>query len=686
MNDRSSTTKRVRVGVPAVVLMVVTAAASLIGSGVAGPGRAAARVQATGTLGSARILVEANEPLSRIDPSVMGSDYLDLYGGMGTFDAATGTFYRSFVNDLSSSVYVGSLRFPGGITAQTYQWKRAIGPLSRRLPNAAGPSEGPTPSTVGPDEFGALLHATGARGIVTVNFDTGNALSAAEFVQYMTGAPGSSYWADRRVQDGHRAPYDVPVWEVGNEEMNAQGWRAGSPVAPPSRRCGTAITCEYIYGGSSRFSRENVVGYADRRRSASVSGGGKHEIFYVAYPPVAPGSVTVFVGGVAWKRVASLARVGSTARAYTLDDATGEIQFGNGEHGAIPAAGDAISASYVSGPHQGYLQFYRAMKRANPHIKVCATDTTIGFVEAMGDGLPYDCLQEHLYTVRVATASTLTQYEDGIMLQPASEYRAVARWQRLTRRYAKRSVPMVLTEYGSLLGSSPDPAEYPYYFTSLDEALVNASQLVDWIDLGIEVADRQLLSGELPAPSLVGRGLPAGAPYAATSAILTPGPDTVVEPTGDYLGLFKPLAGGELVSSKVSGDPVLAAEGETTVGDLSVLGASRRDSVYVLVINRDPTNEIRATIDVTGFEAGQVARLRTLDGPTALSYNTVAAPFLVRTTTSSVPTTTSSVPVESSSVGLTLPAHSISLLSFEPTSLHWLDGPAASRRSPAPRG
>ena len=66
------------------------------------------------------------------------------------------------------------------------------------MTNPVGPSSGPSPSTVGPDEFGSLLDLTGADGVVDVDFATGTAAEAADLVHYMTDPQGSSTWAQER--------------------------------------------------------------------------------------------------------------------------------------------------------------------------------------------------------------------------------------------------------------------------------------------------------------------------------------------------------------------------------------------------------------------------------------------------------------------------------------------------------
>ncbi|MGH8979420.1 MAG: NEW3 domain-containing protein [Acidimicrobiales bacterium] len=666
------------VGVLACAMTLVGAIAASTSSASAAPDPSS-RPATSGTSQAPQtsIVLTANRSTGTVDQATMGSDYLAPFGGMGSFDTKTDSQYRSFIQQLHSSVYAGSLRFPGGITADTYHWTRAIGPQSEREDNAYGPNSGPSTSTVGPDEFGELLDETGATGVATTNFDTGNAQEAADFVEYMTGKVGTSYWADMRAKNGHLRPYDVPVWEVGNEEYSTDFWRTGTPVTVggPPGACADDVTCEYIYGGSTGFTDQKVDGFANRTAGAALSTGAADQQFYVAYPPVSAGSATISVDGQAWTQVSSMATAGPTSDSYTVDDASGEISFGDGVHGAIPAQGTTVTASYISGPHDGFLQFYEAMKKANPTIEVCSTDTNTTFIEAMGSTLPYDCLQDHPYVGGRHATVTLPAYEVQVMAQPNAEASSVTSLEATLAKYAQRTVPLALTEYGSLISSAPDPTEDPYYLDSLDEALLNASQLANWIRLGIPVADRQLLTAELPTPSNVTIGLPQAAPDSTTGAIVTPGPETVVEPTGEYLKLFEPLAAGRLLASTTFNNPVLTTSGGTPTDDLSVLGASKfgtsryskfghgsdeHGSVYALVINRSPTANVDSSVSVAGFRSEGQATVTTLDGPTALSYNTQSQPHTVTTTSSRAR-------VVNGALDMTFPAHSISLIEVDGT-------------------
>jgi alpha-N-arabinofuranosidase len=639
------------------------------------------------------ISVDTTTPGTAISPALFGSDFLAPDAGMGSADA-TGTFSPSFLSQLTTQVGAGSLRFPGGITAQAYQWMDAIGPQGSREPNPVGPNGRPSASpSVGPDELGKLLDLTGASGVVDVDFADGNAVEAANFVHYMTDATGSSPLADERATNGHPAPYNVPYWEVGNEEQNlsqqtpaqqqqqlAQSWRAGTWVSyagAPVGSCPNQVTCEYIYGGTTSFTNQQVVGApgsGDRSPTSAVSAGTADEEFQVAFPPVSSASpAKVMVAGTQWTPVGSLNGVGS-AQDYLLNSSTGTITFGdNAGNGKIPPSGDTVTATYDSGPHDGFNAFYSAMTRANPNINVCATQTSTNFLTAMGSQ-PYDCLQDHPYvgtgTGGISASLPIDQYESQVMAVPdVTEVAAVQTLESQVLQASGKNIPLVLTEYGQLINATPDPMETDatYYLNSLDEALVNASQLADWIKLGIPVADRQLLDAELPSPdplntSFVTAGLPGAAPFAATGAITTPGPfstatQTIVQPTGLFLGLMSPLAGGSQLNTAMSGNPVLTTLGSTSVGDLSTVSAATTSGVQLIVINRSPTADVPSSVAFSGVTASGTATVTTLDGPSPLSDNTAAAPTTVTTSTSTASVTAGATVVN-------FPAHSISLVTL----------------------
>jgi alpha-N-arabinofuranosidase len=628
----------------------VTVLSLLAAVAVSAPARASSTVEAQPpTL----ITVDATGNQGTVSRAALGHVYAWEFAGLGSFNTQANGFYGKFLHQVKEVIQPGSLRWPGGTEADFFHWQRAIGPPAQRTPNAYGPTLGPTPSSVGPDEFGQLLDTTHAAGVVPTNFGTGSAAEAADLVAYMTGAPGSSQWADMRVRNGHAQPYNVPYWEVGNEETSARDWRSGTPmtVGGPPDACHKVATCLYIYGGSTQFTGQPVVGYADRTPAAADSTGAANQARYVAYPPVTPGSATVYVDGTAWTQTADLADAAPADRVYALDPATGKITFGDGTHGAIPAAGAPVTASYVSGPHDGFLGYYQAMKAVNPNIKVCSAtnnDSSSDFIASMGSSLPYDCLEYHQYVAkwRVANSTPITEYQNDIMSVADTEAQEAASQQASIRAHAGHDLPLAATEYGQLLSSNPDG--YPYFHDSLDEALLNASELASFIRLGIPVADRQLLTAEIPPPDKCCTSLPGNAPYATTEAIGTPGPDTVLEATGLAYKLFAPLGGGTALPVQATDNPVLT--GKTQV--LSLLAVRTPNYLYLVGINRSTVDPVDARVQLQGAQAGQPALVSTLNGPSSLSYNTPAAPETVRLSTGDLP-------AAGSDFAITFPAHSV---------------------------
>lgn len=104
------------------------------------------------------------------------------------------------------------IRIPGGAFAETYHWKYEIG-------NSPGlPSYGNFGGPNSPDRFMQLSNALNASTIITVNYYSGTAQEAADWVEYMN-APNDGYssWAAVRAFNGHPAPYNVKYWEIGNE-------------------------------------------------------------------------------------------------------------------------------------------------------------------------------------------------------------------------------------------------------------------------------------------------------------------------------------------------------------------------------------------------------------------------------------------------------------------------------------
>ena len=98
-----------------------------------------------------------------------------------------------------------SLRFPGGVHADTYHWKYAVGNKNARQSGKHYYKTERIPSNFGTDEFLQLCKRLNARPIFTLNIVSGTPREAAEWVSYV-----------KTVTKKNNYP-PVLYWEVGNE-------------------------------------------------------------------------------------------------------------------------------------------------------------------------------------------------------------------------------------------------------------------------------------------------------------------------------------------------------------------------------------------------------------------------------------------------------------------------------------
>ncbi len=116
------------------------------------------------------------------------------------------------LKSLRSGVY----RFPGGNFVSAHEWRNAIGDPDRRPPTWDPVWNALQPNDIGTDEFMTLCRLLDVEPYITVNAGTGDAWSAAQYVEYTNGDAGTPMgkW---RSANGHAKPYHVKFWGIGNE-------------------------------------------------------------------------------------------------------------------------------------------------------------------------------------------------------------------------------------------------------------------------------------------------------------------------------------------------------------------------------------------------------------------------------------------------------------------------------------
>jgi alpha-N-arabinofuranosidase len=133
-------------------------------------------------------------------------------------DAASGGVRRD-VFERIKQLKPAFIRWPGGNVAQDYRWMMGVGPRDERATWANLSWKNETESgDFGTDEFVAFARAVGAEPSITVNVEGRGATveEAAAWVEYCNG-PASSKYGRLRTTNGHPEPFNVKLWEVGNE-------------------------------------------------------------------------------------------------------------------------------------------------------------------------------------------------------------------------------------------------------------------------------------------------------------------------------------------------------------------------------------------------------------------------------------------------------------------------------------
>ena len=623
------------------------------------------------------IQFDAKQRYHEVSPLLFGANHKWVSNAAGSADSITGLSYPNFVEQIKD-VGVTMIRYPAGIFGNLFQWERAIGPQAKRGLQISGLMTMPIPykSTFGPNEYGALLDQTGAMGNLMINCATATAADAANFVAYMTAPSGSAKvnnvdWASRRAADGHPAPYKIEYVEIGNEYdpsiqplIDQNYWIKGEVVDENYSNQAEKISHLYAFGGMTKFNNQPVVQQTDWRANTSISNGLANQIFYARYAPVLEESDAISVDGVVWKPVAKISRAKKNGLSYSLDHKTGKISFGDGKHGAIPKQGAKITVSYVSGPHEGFVDFYKAIKAVNPRVKIISSIHNENFIRFMGSAYPYDGIQQHPYVIANPKTNTAVDLNDFFIQTAIATIKLGAQVQH-TQTVLKKyfgpkagNIHLLLSEYGQL-GVFPDYA--PHFARSQGQAVLQAICMREWVLRKINAADRTVLTDYTfkPIPADLAAVQFPDAGTAGDFAIFGgPGPNTIITPVGLAMKLMKDNLGQTLIGSSILNSPtVTSAKGETSESLLAFSTSDSKNNVYLIVTNIDPVNDISAKIVPTNFDGALKIMVSVLASPGINDENNPENPtkvFIAK----------SEKTVSGGELVLSFPKHSITAVKF----------------------
>lgn len=127
----------------------------------------------------------------------------------------------ALLKELDSPVY----RWPGGNFVSGYNWKDGIGDPDRRPPRKNPAWRGVEHNDMGLDEFMVFCRLLNTDPYIAVNSGLGDVKGAVEEIEYANGSPDSPM-GKLRAASGHREPYKVKFWSIGNEMYGS--WQLGN--------------------------------------------------------------------------------------------------------------------------------------------------------------------------------------------------------------------------------------------------------------------------------------------------------------------------------------------------------------------------------------------------------------------------------------------------------------------------
>jgi len=194
---------------------------------------------------TAKIKIDIDRTIGAIDPKIYGVfmepihfsgkmfglpdtvDFNTLYGNLydPSSPLADEIGFRKDYIEVMRELKITNMRWPGGNYAMGYNWQDGIGPKDQRPARLNLAWGGSDNNHVGTDEWIALNKAIGSENVVCVNLGLGTIDDARYWVEYCNYKKGT-YYSDLRGKYGHEEPYNVMLWDLGNE-VDGSPWELG---------------------------------------------------------------------------------------------------------------------------------------------------------------------------------------------------------------------------------------------------------------------------------------------------------------------------------------------------------------------------------------------------------------------------------------------------------------------------
>lgn len=136
--------------------------------------------------------------------------------------------FRQDVLKLVKELGATVIRYPGGNFVSGYNWEDGIGPKENRPRRLDGAWHTVETNAFGLHEFVDWSKQAGTEIMEAINLGTRGVDAAREIVEY-ANHPGGTYLSDLRAKNGHKEPFDIKLWCLGNELDGP--WQIGHKTA-----------------------------------------------------------------------------------------------------------------------------------------------------------------------------------------------------------------------------------------------------------------------------------------------------------------------------------------------------------------------------------------------------------------------------------------------------------------------
>lgn len=229
---------------------------------------------------TAKIKIDVDRTIGEIDPKIYGvfmepihfngrimglpdtADFNTLYGNL--YDPSSSLVdkngFRKDYIEAMKELKITNMRWPGGNFVMGYNWQDGIGPKAQRPVRINLAWGGIDNNHVGTDEWIELNKAMGSENIVCVNLGLATIQDACYWVEYCNYKKGT-YYSNIRAKNGHEKPYNVKIWDLGNE-VDGAPWELGHKDADEyvriAREAAKAMrsvdnTIKFVASGSSYY-------------------------------------------------------------------------------------------------------------------------------------------------------------------------------------------------------------------------------------------------------------------------------------------------------------------------------------------------------------------------------------------------------------------------------------------------